>query len=334
VFDIRGTAHVIPGMNFRPLLLIRRLRHRAPAPAPAGPRRGRLAAAAVAVAALVAVASLVAVLAVSGSDATTASALAPPAVARGVPGSATTTTTTAAVPSTTASPPRGVPARPKDPPNGAPSVPPAHRSRPSRVPGPTPPVTAPAVPSATAVSSRPPADPVPVSTRRSPPPHATGPPTLAFAAYTPWRDPGDLAPGTKVLATARGHCSASSKVVAGAFLCQAGSDTYDPCFVPPGPAPHQVACQYAPWTGALVIDLTGPLPAPSSPSPHPPWAFELMDGTVCAAGGAPAGSASYYGCQPGGGAGAVDRSSQPWTVSYSAAGSPQLRTGVLLIAWS
>jgi hypothetical protein len=69
--------------------------------------------------------------------------------------------------------------------------------------------------------------------------------------------------------------------VAGAYRCLAGNDILDPCFAA---GRSDARCYASPWSTAVVLRLTKPLPHLGRPSVKPRyWALQLAGGAQCVA---------------------------------------------------
>jgi hypothetical protein len=91
-----------------------------------------------------------------------------------------------------------------------------------------------------------------------------------------------------VSGAATGSCFTGSIAAPGpdAYRCfAAGNTLLDPCFAPATTAkPTSVACVQTPWSQAVVLTLTAPLPAdPPTPGLTRPWALRLHNGARCVA---------------------------------------------------
>ena len=120
---------------------------------------------------------------------------------------------------------------------------------------------------------------------------APGTTTVHFRAYAPG---GDLT--VPVAAVVRGQCWTTSIAAPGirAYRCFQGNKILDPCFAPAHPsAPLKVACLAAPWARAVMLQVSGKLPAPATDATvSRPWAFQLSTGVRCVASTKVAGSAA------------------------------------------
>lgn len=107
----------------------------------------------------------------------------------------------------------------------------------------------------------------------------------ASHTFTPYGASGTLT--VPVQAHRSGRCWSSSIAVpaARAYRCFAGNTILDPCFAPPHSAkPRSVACVADPWSPAVVLRLTKPLPARTpGPARNRPWALLLATGAKCVA---------------------------------------------------
>ena len=100
-----------------------------------------------------------------------------------------------------------------------------------------------------------------------------------FRAYDP---AGALT--VPVGSTASGSCWESSIAVAAAnaYRCFSGNSIEDPCFAST-PSATVVACLADPWAKAVVLNLSGALPAASGPGSAQlaPWSLQLAGGVRC-----------------------------------------------------
>jgi hypothetical protein len=93
-------------------------------------------------------------------------------------------------------------------------------------------------------------------------------------------------PAIPISPSRTGDCWTDSIAVArsGGWRCTVGNEIYDPCFSRPGLS-RAVICDANPAKGSagFVLNLTKPLPKPSSQCPaYPrPWLVKLADGTEC-----------------------------------------------------
>ena len=152
-----------------------------------------------------------------------------------------------------------------------------------------------------------------------------------------------LAPGVGVTATVAGKCWESSLADPGAgdaWRCMVGNVIEDPCFSASAQA-ATVACLGTPWDSQVtVIQLTAPLPAPSSPSPalgHPaPWGMQLADGEHCTllTGTLPQGSGltMAYACTNGL-ASIPTMTTQPWSVTTISTATGAQSQQTISVAW-
>jgi hypothetical protein len=103
-----------------------------------------------------------------------------------------------------------------------------------------------------------------------------------FSAYSA---DGSLA--VTVADVAAGSCFTGSAAAPapGAYRCFAGNNILDPCFAPPVTRkPLQIACVAAPWSRAVVLTVSGRLPAADTTTGVVrPWAFQLATGVRCVA---------------------------------------------------
>jgi len=85
----------------------------------------------------------------------------------------------------------------------------------------------------------------------------------------------------------RGQCWTTSIAAPSpnAYRCFQGNKILDPCFAAPHPAnPLQLACLAAPWSRAVMLQVSGRLPAPASGTTvSRPWALQLSNGVRCVA---------------------------------------------------
>lgn len=135
--------------------------------------------------------------------------------------------------------------------------------------------------------------------------------------------------------TRRGHCWTDSIADfgrRGAWRCMVDNEIYDPCFETPR-LTDGVICDANPATNksGFILELTEPLPAPSSQVPsHPlPWLLKLADGSVCQSLGGSAnwvnGKALPYGCSH-------LRECSDSDCPYQAGLTPDLRRGKIWMA--
>lgn len=87
-----------------------------------------------------------------------------------------------------------------------------------------------------------------------------------------------------------GECFAQSQLIVreDAWRCISGENTYDPCFVKPGPDRTEALCPESPWVGDSVqIRVKSPLNNEQNKtldmSLSYPWAIELANGEHCQA---------------------------------------------------
>ena len=92
------------------------------------------------------------------------------------------------------------------------------------------------------------------------------------------------APAAGVVAHRSGSCFTSSILVsaADAFRCFAGNQLLDPCFASSVGA-KALMCYASPWSQAVELTLTAPLPAAPPLSFARPWAIELANDQRCVA---------------------------------------------------
>ncbi|MEP7020842.1 MAG: hypothetical protein ABI808_09330 [Pseudonocardiales bacterium] len=173
------------------------------------------------------------------------------------------------------------------------------------------------------------------STQAARRPATQSPNATAVSKFTPYSSAGALT--VVVTGHATGQCWTGSIVVAvpGVYRCLVGNDIADPCFTPPQPAkPTTVACLPDPWSGALVVTLTAPLPI-TPPVGHAanPWALQLANGVRCVASGGTVHSVDGVSlnlqCSGGTAAGGLDTTGPMWQVKYGPqSGGPLAVVGV------
>jgi hypothetical protein len=107
----------------------------------------------------------------------------------------------------------------------------------------------------------------------------------ATHTFAPYDANGDLT--VPVNAHRTGRCWSSSITVpaARAYRCFAGNRILDPCFAPPHTAKARtLACVADPWSPAVLLRVTKPLPARTpGPGRNRPWALLLGTGAKCVA---------------------------------------------------
>ena len=181
----------------------------------------------------------------------------------------------------------------------------------------------------------------------------TLPATTALHVVNAWSSSSTISSQVTVGKTISGSCWGGSAVVAepSAWRCIDGNLIYDPCISPPSAAATatEVVCLATPWSDAVVMRLTSPLPlssgSTSSGGSSKPWALELANGQRCVAGGGAVLSidnvALYYACTSaggsagsGGGAGGIDTSHEPWTAQFSPVGSTSLTLERVTGSWT
>lgn len=147
-----------------------------------------------------------------------------------------------------------------------------------------------------------------------------------------------------VSASRSGQCWTTSIAAQGhaAYRCFSGNKILDPCFVSPHPShpksPKTVACLADPWSKAVVLHLTAPLPKGKPVAgPSRPWAFELDNGLRCvtSTGTVPyvAGYSLLYQCANGAAAAIVDGQARHITVEYATAGSKTVQQRGVRAMW-
>lgn len=157
-----------------------------------------------------------------------------------------------------------------------------------------------------------------------------------FAAYD---GAGRLA--VPVAAHRRGHCWSASIAVlsAGAYRCFAGNTILDPCFALPDAARQgTVACIADPWSSAIVLRLTAPLPKDvGARSAERPWAIVLQTGVRCVAstGTVPAVDKVNlpYHCNDGTSAALTTRAGPLLHASDAAPGAATLHRAAVRVVW-
>ena len=165
---------------------------------------------------------------------------------------------------------------------------------------------------------------------------APGTTTVHFRAYSP----GDEL-AVPVADVVRGQCWTTSIAApsAHAYRCFQGNKILDPCFAPAHAAsPVQVACLGAPWSRALMLQVSGKLPAPSAATAvSRPWAFQLANGVRCVAstGTVPAvaGVNLAYHCADGADAALGAVSGTRLTAQYANPGAGALATTTVTTIW-
>jgi hypothetical protein len=103
-----------------------------------------------------------------------------------------------------------------------------------------------------------------------------------FAAYDA---KGNLTVNVADVSAGKCWTSSIADPRADAYRCWSGNKILDPCFAPSGKAaPNSVACLADPWSDALVLNLTEPLPhvTPVAAGIRP-WALQLDNGVRCVA---------------------------------------------------
>jgi hypothetical protein len=138
-----------------------------------------------------------------------------------------------------------------------------------------------------------------------------------------------------------GHCWSASIAVlsAGAYRCFAGNTILDPCFAPPDAAEQgTVACIADPWSSAVVLRLTAPLPKDAGArSAERPWAIVLQTGIRCVAstGTVPAVDKVNlpYHCNDGTSAALTTRAGPHLHASEAAPGATTLRRAAVRVVW-
>ena len=165
---------------------------------------------------------------------------------------------------------------------------------------------------------------------------APGTATVRFQAFTPT---GQLA--VRVADVVRGQCWTTSIAAsnAHAYRCFQGNKILDPCFAPahPGTSP-QLACLATPWSPALMLQVNGTLPAPSTGASTPrPWAIQLDNGVRCVAstGTVPAvdGVDLAYHCADGGDAALGGVQGARLTAQYAGPAQHGLTTMTVTTVW-
>ncbi len=145
----------------------------------------------------------------------------------------------------------------------------------------------------------------------------------------------------------RGTCFAGSSATSrrpNAWRCISGNEILDPCFLSPDRQHGFLACLATPWSKRVIgLQLTKPLPEgaanPGWPPRGLPWGIVLTSGARCVLGTGTAaivgGAAFEYFCTGGGGAaGAPNRRTAQWTISYERRlGSSPLTTAAIRSAW-
>jgi eukaryotic-like serine/threonine-protein kinase len=171
----------------------------------------------------------------------------------------------------------------------------------------------------------------------SPTPRADG--ATVVTRFTPYSSAGELTVG--ISDRSIGECWTSSIVVPipTAYRCLVDDDIVDPCFAPqPQTTPATVACVSTPWSTALVVSLTKPLPKPAViGTAANPWAVELANGARCVAATGTVqsvkGVALNLLCPDGLAAGGLDNKRPTWTVKYGTASAGHLTSVAVVAAW-
>ena len=172
------------------------------------------------------------------------------------------------------------------------------------------------------------------------------PSRTAIDVYVPWGPDGTLSPKVTITTHSSGYCWIGSIATTdrAAWRCLSSNSIYDPCIAPAyAAAAKQVICVDSPWTGAIALQLTQPLPLEAANKAtgsglNANWALELANGQRCVVGtgansivgGIPL---DYY-CGSGGFAGGLVTSEQPWTVEYLPPGADTLRSVPIAAAWA
>jgi hypothetical protein len=168
---------------------------------------------------------------------------------------------------------------------------------------------------------------------------ASGLPVTTIVSFHPYDRAGRLS--VKVGDVGRGECWTTSIAdpVAGAYRCFEGNQILDPCFAPATTTvPIELACLAAPWSDAVKLRVSGPLPT-SGPgtSTTRPWALQLKSGVRCVAstGTVPSvhGVSLGYRCADGGDAAIQSSTSDPVTADYAAPRSTTLETVSVATIW-
>jgi hypothetical protein len=103
----------------------------------------------------------------------------------------------------------------------------------------------------------------------------------SFSAYD---SAGNLTVDVADVASGKCWTSSIADPARGAYRCFSGNKILDPCFAPSGKPGSSVACLADPWSDALVLHLTEPLPKVTSIARTTrPWALELDNGVRCVA---------------------------------------------------
>ncbi len=164
-----------------------------------------------------------------------------------------------------------------------------------------------------------------------------GPRATVDKSFHPYSANGELAIDVADVATGSCWTTSIAAPASGAYRCIAGNRILDPCFAAPTTATAskavrtEVACVETPWSNAMVLHVTGPLPkadpADDGAGSARPWAFELDNGVRCVAttGTVPAvqGVSLGYHCLDGRDAALLDPSATPMTADY---GDPQAQS--------
>ena len=165
---------------------------------------------------------------------------------------------------------------------------------------------------------------------------APGTTTVHFHAYGTG---GELT--VPVADVVRGQCWTNSIAAPSttAYRCFQGNKILDPCFAPAhATVPLQVACLSAPWSKAVMLQVSGKLPPPASGTVvSRPWAFQLDDGVRCVAstGTVPAvaGVNLGYHCADGADAALGAVSGAQLTAQYAPPGATRLTTTTVTTMW-
>lgn len=164
-------------------------------------------------------------------------------------------------------------------------------------------------------------------------------PGTATVHFHPYDQAGKLT--VAVADDVRGECWTTSIAAPSpnAYRCFQGNKILDPCFATPQPStPPQVACLAAPWARAVVLRVSGKLPArASSTAAARPWALQLHNGVRCVAstGTVPAvaGVNLTYHCADGADAALGGVSGSHLTAQYAPPGAGSLTNMTVTTVW-
>lgn len=216
---------------------------------------------------------------------------------------------------------------------------PTATTRPISVPRDTAPTTH-SHPSPSAATTQPPqstkpSQPMATNTQTSASPHQATPAT-DVQQFTPFDATGK--PAIPIASTRTGSCWESSIALdaPNAYRCMAHNAILDPCFAHPDHPDGFLVCVAAPWDAGTKLELTQPLPTPTTRTLRP-WALELANGHRCVAAtgtvSSVAGVTIDYFCDSNGGAGGLKRNGSEWTIDYLPPHSTNLTRVSVTTAW-